>query len=293
MHAVNKGHTLLAEPLLEAKVDLNVRAPDGATALFMAVAHGHTEIVAMLMKAGADISVQGPKGRTAGDVARMQYGEPDAAREKGVDAAVLALLDGKTWAEVERERQAEARKQEERERRYREQAERDRPLIEAGQTSEKRSGLRFKDCVGCPELVVVPAGSYQMGSPPGEQDRFDNEGPVHRVTIAQPLAVGVYEVTFDEWDACVSGGGCNGYRPGDGGWGRGRRPVIEVSWQDARAYVEWLSRKTGEEYRLLSESEWEYVARAGTRTPFHYGGTISTEQANYNWELHVRFGTQR
>ena len=294
MHAVNKGYTLLVEPLLEAQAAVDVRAPDGATALFMAAAYGHTEIVALLMKAGADISIRGLKGKTAGDVARMQYGEPDAAREKGVDAAVLALLEGKMWAEVERERlareQAEARKQEEREqereqereRLYREYAERDRPLIEAGQTSEKRPGLRFKDCVGCPELVVVPAGSYQMGSPSGKQGRLDSEGPVHRVTIAQPLAVGVYEVTFDEWDACVSGGGCNGYRPGDGGWGRGRRPVISLNWEDAKLYVEWLSRETGEGYRLLSESEWEYVARAGTTTPFHFGATISTEQANYN-----------
>ena len=121
-----------------------------------------------------------------------------------------------------------------------------------------------------------------MGSPPGEAGRWDREGPVHRVSIGEALAVGVYEVTFEEWDACVRDGGCGGYRPNDRGWGRGRRPVIHVSWEDAQAYVRWLRGKTGKGYRLLSESEWEYVARAGTETAFHTGETISTEQANYN-----------
>ena len=145
-------------------------------------------------------------------------------------------------------------------------------------------GERFRDCDGmwCPELVVVPAGSFRMGSPSSEEGRHDSEGPVHRVRIAQPFAVGVYEVTFAEWDACVRDGGCGGYRPDDEGWGRGRRPVINVSWEDAQSYVGWLSRKTGEKYRLLSESEWEYVARAGTTGAFHFGATISTSRANYD-----------
>ena len=145
-------------------------------------------------------------------------------------------------------------------------------------------GERFRDCDGtwCPELVVVPAGSFMMGSPLSETGRYDDEGPVHRVRIAQPFAVGVYEVTFAEWDACVRDGGCGGHRADDEGWGRGRRPVIDVSWEDAQSYVRWLSRKTGEKYRLLSESEWEYVARGGTTGPFHLGATISTDEANYN-----------
>ena len=143
-------------------------------------------------------------------------------------------------------------------------------------------GERFRDCSGCPELIVVPSGSYEMGSPSSEEGRHDNEGPVHRVTISKPFAVGVYEVTFADWDACVSGGGCNGPRPDDGGWGRGNRPVIDVSWDDAKEYVGWLSRKTGEGYRLLSESEWEYVARAGTRTAYHFGSSISPGDANYD-----------
>ncbi len=166
-------------------------------------------------------------------------------------------------APVEPQQQAEPQKQE--------QA---RPELEPGTV--------FRDCDECPQMVVVPAGSFGMGSPLGEAGRGDNEGPVHRVTFDRPFAVGVYEVTFREWDACVAGGGCNGYRPDDEGWGRGDRPVINVSWDDAQAYVRWLSRETGEGYRLLSESEWEYVARAGTTGPFHTGATISTDQANYD-----------
>ena len=141
-------------------------------------------------------------------------------------------------------------------------------------------GKTFQDCPACPEMVVVPAGSFMMGSPRSEEGRDDDEGPVHRVTIPAPFAVGVYEVTFEEWDACVRGGGCGGYRPDDEGWGRGRRPAINVSWEDAQAYVDWLSRKTGESYRLLSGSEWEYAARAGTTTRHHWGDDIGRNRAN-------------
>ena len=147
----------------------------------------------------------------------------------------------------------------------------------------KKPGRAFRDCDQCPELVVVPAGSFEMGSPDTEEGRDYNEGPVHRVTIPRRLAVGVYEVTFEEWDACLKDGGCKHDSIwGDRGWGRGRRPVIDVTWEEARSYVDWLSRKTGKGYRLLSESEWEYVARAGTVTPFHTGRTIATHQANFD-----------
>ena len=148
------------------------------------------------------------------------------------------------------------------------------------EAARSRPGTKFRDCPECPELVVVPSGSFMMGSPASEEGRRDNEGPVRRVTIAAPFAVGVYEVTFGEWDACVSAGGCDGYRPDDRGWGRGNRPVIDVSWDDARAYVAWLSRETGQGYRLLSESEWEYVARAGTSTRYWWGNDIGRNRAN-------------
>ena len=167
-------------------------------------------------------------------------------------------------------------------------AEESRPL--PAEQEPRPPGSRFRDCGDCPEMVVVPAGSYLMGSPRSEPGRHRDEGPLHRVRIAQPLAVGVYEVTFAEWDACVRDGGCDWYPP-DQGWGRGRRPVIHVSWEDAQQYAAWLSGRTGERYRLLSEAEWEYVARAGTTTPFHTGKTISTEVANYNGELTYGGGT--
>ncbi len=117
----------------------------------------------------------------------------------------------------------------------------------------KKVGNRFRDCAGCPELVSIPAGSYEIA----EQD--GDEGPVHEMYLGDPFAVGMYEVTFAEWDACTSEGGCSGYRPNDEN-GRGKRPVVNVSWEDAQRYVTWLSEKTGQEYRLLSETEWEYVS---------------------------------
>ena len=139
-------------------------------------------------------------------------------------------------------------------------------------------GDRFKDCDACPEMIVVPAGSFRMGDLDGGGYRY--EKPVHRVTIPQPFAVGIYEVTFAQWDACVAGGGCSGYRPKDRGWGRGERPVMYVSWEDAKAYVSWLKRKTSLEYRLLSEAEWEYAARAGTTTKYHWGNSFDASRAN-------------
>ena len=141
------------------------------------------------------------------------------------------------------------------------------------------AGDRFRDCPECPEMVVVPAGSYEMGSPSSEAGRDDDEGPVHQVTIAKPFAVGKYEVTFDEWDACVAAAGCT-HRTDDLGWGRGIRPVHDISWEDAQEYVQWVSRETGKPYRLLNEAEWEYVARAGNRTKYWWGDNIDTNNAN-------------
>ena len=159
-----------------------------------------------------------------------------------------------------------------------------RSQAEASEVKRQRSaGTVFRDCEECPQMVVLPSGSFMMGSPDGEEGRDEDESPRHLVKIEYRFAVGVYEVTFDEWEACVAAGGCGGYVPNDKNWGRGERPVINVSWDDAQSYVSWLSKRTGVSYRLLSESEWEYAAclqrgaprrqaRAGTTTRYSWGG---------------------
>ena len=131
-----------------------------------------------------------------------------------------------------------------------------------------------------PEMVVLPAGTFRMGCLSNDDDCYDDEQPVHEVTIPSAFALSAYEVSFAEWDACVSGGGCWGYRPNDEGWGRGARPVVKVSWKDAQDYVAWLSAETGARYRLPSESEWEYAARAGTETKYSWGDEIGASRAN-------------
>ena len=138
----------------------------------------------------------------------------------------------------------------------------------------------FTDCGGCPEMVMIPGGTFMIGSPADEPGRFSDEGPRHQVTI-EPFAMGKTEVTFAEWDACVTAGGCNGYKRLPLPWGRGSQPVVAVSWKDAKAYVSWLSQHTGQPYRLPSEAEWEYAARAGTTTRYASGDAITPKDANY------------
>lgn len=140
-------------------------------------------------------------------------------------------------------------------------------------------GQSFKECAeNCPEMVMVPGGSFLMGAPISEVGRIDSdERPQHTVTVAKPFAVAKFELTFADWDACVTGGGCNGYKPNDQHWERGERPVINVSWGDAQAYVAWLSAVTGKTYRLLSEAEYEYAARARTTTAYPSGDKIKLD----------------
>ena len=137
-----------------------------------------------------------------------------------------------------------------------------------------------KPAVKAPETVVIPAGKFIMGSPTSDRGRVNSESPQHEVSI-KSFAIGKYDVTFDEWDACVAAGGCNGHIPSDRGWGRGNRPVIYVSWDDAQNYVKWLTSVTGQKWRLPTEAEWEYAARAGTTTAYYWGDSGNHDYANY------------
>jgi formylglycine-generating enzyme required for sulfatase activity len=133
----------------------------------------------------------------------------------------------------------------------------------------------FRDCDLCPEMTIVPAGTFMMGA----DDRSPAERPAHRVTIPAPFAMGRYEVTFDEFAACVAAGECPSL-PHDHAWGRGRRPVVNVTYADIQAYLGWLSRVAGQTYRLPSEAEWEYANRAGTTTLYWWGDSIEAGRAN-------------
>jgi formylglycine-generating enzyme required for sulfatase activity len=141
----------------------------------------------------------------------------------------------------------------------------------------------FRECAkDCPEMIVIPAGGFMMGSPRNEKGRFNNEddgsGRQHPVTIAKPFAVSKFDVTFADWDACVSLGGCP--QVTDSTFGRETRPVVNVTWDDAQEYVAWFSKMTGQPYRLLTEAEWEYAARAGTKTAYYWGDEIGKGNAN-------------
>jgi len=154
-----------------------------------------------------------------------------------------------------------------------------------------RPGKTFRDCEDCPSMVVVPAGSFWQGSDDSEPLALKKEKPRRMITIAEPFAVGVFEVTMHQWGLCLADGGCS-TQPRDNGWGRGSRPVIMVSWNDAQEYVSWLSRKTGQSYRLPSESEWEYFARAGEESDWPGGdpvrvcdfGNIAGRETGFRWQ---------
>ncbi len=146
-----------------------------------------------------------------------------------------------------------------------------RPTTSAGKVFRDR----LKDGTEGPEMVWIPAGSFRMGDIQG--GGYRNERPVHRVSITQRFAMGRYEVTFAEYDKFAEATGRE--KPSDSGWGRGNRPVINVSWHDATAYAEWLSEQTGQTYRLPTEAEWEYAARAGTTTKYWWGNQIGKNRA--------------
>jgi len=155
------------------------------------------------------------------------------------------------------------------------------PAATVGPVTRLGPGMVFRDVNApwCPEMVAIGPGAFLMGTPENDPDADDREKPQHRVRIAYSMAVGRYPVTFAEYDQFCELTGKK--PPKDWGWGRGRRPVTGVSWRDAKAYVEWLREEASEPYRLLSEAEWEFAARAGTTTRYPWGDDITTENANY------------
>ena len=160
--------------------------------------------------------------------------------------------------------------------------------LEEEKVKAAKPASEFRECAsGCPIMIVIPAGKFIMGSPENESDRQTSEGPQHEVALARPFAVSKFEVTFEEWDACVAAAGCP--RAADR-WGRGQMPVISASWGDAKQYVAWLSQLTGKEYRLLTEAEWEFAARAGANTRYSWGDDPRAGNANCDgcgspWDL--------
>jgi formylglycine-generating enzyme required for sulfatase activity len=144
-----------------------------------------------------------------------------------------------------------------------------------------KPGDAFQECaIDCPEMIVVPAGEFMMGSTANEKGRHEDESPRHRVMFAKPFAVSKFEVTFEQWDVCATQRRCA--KVSDNGKGRGTQPIINVTWHDAQQYVAWFSKMTGKPYRLLSEAEWEYAARSGTDTAYSWGDEIGKGNANCN-----------
>ena len=146
-------------------------------------------------------------------------------------------------------------------------------LSAAGSDEERLPGEVFRDCLDCAELVIVPSGEFDMGS-----KAKSSEQPVHHVSIRKNFAIGRRDVTFAEWDRCVAAGGCK-FSPPDQGWGRGDRPVTDVSWDDAKEFIAWLTKTTGKPYRLPTEAEWEFAARGGSTTAYWWGEEVGTGHA--------------
>jgi formylglycine-generating enzyme required for sulfatase activity len=250
---------------------------------------------------------------------RRQYGAPNRFRDRAdplYDRLAETRIDElkKEQAETAQKAANAAKKKSDDEARVKVEADRQRLAMlqqQEVEAAKKRAeavdatkpGRIFRDCPDCPEMVVVPAGRFTMGSPASEPDRepyYKGSEDQLAVTIAKPFAVGRYAVTRGEFAAFVAAtghktdGGCYAFTgtewtlQSDRNWRspgftqNDRHPVVCVNWDDAKAYAAWLSKKTGKIYRLPSEAEREYVARAGTTTPFWWGNSITPQEANYN-----------
>ena len=279
-----------------------------------------SEDVALRVEAMADAicsALRRPGGNLDEEEARKKSAEAraraDQERERTRQAAATAAERQRQEGDATATREAKEKAREE-ERRKNEADEKRRRAsgaipVEVG--SPGRNEIRyfvpgdgqrewFVDHPAGPEMVVVPAGSFMMGSPESEPQRWDGEGPQHKITIGKPFAVGRHAVTRGQFSAFVNDTSHNTENGATVWTGKELKldpyrswrnpgflqddshPVVCVNWNDARAYSAWLSETTGQTYRFLTEAEWEYVARAGTTTPFWWGPSITATQANYN-----------
>jgi len=152
------------------------------------------------------------------------------------------------------------------------------PFVSNSQTLSADRATTFSDCNDCPQMVVVPGGTFAMGSSISEVGRWDNEGPQYIVEV-ETIAIGVFEISHDDWETCLEDGGCNNYAPPDHSWGKGTRPVTDISFHQIQSYLSYLSEKTGKIYRLPTEAEWEYSARAGSSSAYWWGDHIGQGHA--------------
>jgi formylglycine-generating enzyme required for sulfatase activity len=210
-------------------------------------------------KAAAEEAARRAAQKAAAEEAARKAAAEEAARRAAEEAAAA-----KTAREAAEKAAAEAAA-----------AEAARKAAAAKAAGTRPSTVKtFKDCDTCPEMVELPSGSFTMGSKAGDV----SEQPAHTVRISYPVAISRFEVTVAEWKACHAAGGCE-YLPNRKGM-TATSPVYNLSWLDAEQYVKWLSKKTGKKYRLPSEAEWEYAARAGTETEFWWGNDVGDGKAN-------------
>ena len=280
LHTAAYGDAVRA--LIRAGADLTARDDRGDTPLHRAAAKLYREeVMQALIQAGADLSLVDDRGDTplyravarsnesAARILLEAGAEPLAGSAEVTLRAAAAPLD-EDWALELRDSVLS------------------RPGLQASASftagGELDPGDTFRDCLVCPPMIVVPQGSFTMGSPASEEGRQENEGPQATVEIESPFAVGVYEVTHMEWDWCARRGECRELPGGHDllgghhlGSNRSRHPVAGLRWDDAARYVRWLSREAGAQYRLLREEEFEYVARAGTEMARYWGDDLSVQ----------------
>ena len=247
-NAAQVGDIEVLKMTITAGVDVNARDSRGWTALMHAANKGYLLLVSELLDAQAEVDIRAPDGATALFIAAVQRQAQVVTLliDAGADISVQGP-QGKTAVDIARLRG----------------------------DSGIMSVLKIAEARG--EMVSIPAGTFRMGDLSGKGD--GDARRVHSVTV-KPFRLGKYEVTFAQWDACVADGGCDGYVPDDEGWGRGNRPVINVSWNDVQFFISWLNGRTGGNYRLPTEAEWEYAGRAGSTTQYSWGNSIGSNRAN-------------